>query len=45
MRLLRDIIAGWFEVFIVVLVLSAIAGVGKFILKRWRKGKNKDIVD
>ncbi len=40
MRLLWDIIAGWFEVFIVVLALSAIAGVGKFILKRRRKSKD-----
>lgn len=36
MRLLWDIIAGWFHVFIIVLAISAVFGIGKFLLKRWR---------
>jgi len=40
MRLLWDIIAGWFGVLVVVLVLSAICGIGKSTLKRWREGKD-----
>jgi len=38
MRLLWDIIAGWFRVFVIVVALSAMFGIGKLIIKRCCKG-------
>lgn len=41
MSFLKDLGAGWLEVFIIVLALSAVFGVGKYAIKRWRQSRSQ----